>query len=235
MTGKNNTDTPLLVVNGLQLRRGSSSAPLLDNISASVFAGDRISLEGGSGAGKSLFLRSITLLEIFNDGQLLWKGNTILQTEIPLYRSHVIYLHQRPSLGEGTVEDCLRQVFSLKIHRGKEFPLALIRAYLEEIGLEESFLHKDVRQLSGGEAQVIALLRAIQLNPQILLLDEPTAALDALKTAVVEKMVDRWLAETPETRAYVWVTHNKEQAVRVSNKVWKMDQGKLGTIKLTNS
>jgi putative ABC transport system ATP-binding protein len=234
MTGINNADMPLLVVDGLRLHRGSLPAPLLDNISVSVFPGDRISLEGGSGAGKSLFLRSITQLEVFDDGQILWQGDAILQSVIPWYRSHVIYLHQRPSLGEGTVEHCLRQVFSLKIHKGKEFPLALIQAYLEEIGLEESFLHKDVRQLSGGEAQVTALLRAIQLNPQILLLDEPTAALDALKTAVVEKMVDRWLAEIPAKRAYVWVTHNKEQALRVANKVWQMDQGKLRTVELTN-
>lgn len=221
MTEKN----PLLVVNKLQLNRGTLRQPLLDNISVSIFPGDRISLEGDSGSGKSLLLRSISLLEIINAGQILWEAKPILPTEIPLYRSQVIYLHQQASLGDGTVEDCLTQVFNLKIHRKKQFPRSLIKTYLEEIGFGESFLQKNLLQLSGGEAQVTALLRAIQLKPRILLLDEPTTALDETKTAIVEKMVYFWLNEAAESRAYVWVTHNKMQAGRISNKNWIMEHG----------
>lgn len=225
-----NEINPLLVVKNLRLSRGLLPKPLLDNISVSIFPGDRISLEGSSGSGKSLFLRSISLLEIIDTGLILWEAKPILPTEIPLYRSHVIYLHQQASLGEATVEECLRQVFSLKIHRKKEFPLSLIKTYLEEIGFSESFLQKNVTQLSGGEAQVTALLRAIQLKPQILLLDEPTAALDDTKTTVVETIVDLWLKEASGARAYIWVTHNKSQANRVSNKTWIMEHGSLSDI-----
>jgi putative ABC transport system ATP-binding protein len=217
----------LLAIHGLHILKSSAPKPLLDNISVFIQAGDRISLEGGSGSGKSLLLRSITQLEILNQGEFIWKGKPIHKADIPLYRSHVIYLHQRPSLGAGTVEDSLRQVLTLKIHQGKKFSESMTAHYLAEIGLDKAFLHKGIHNLSGGEAQITALLRAIQLKPEILLLDEPTAALDAEKAAVIEKIIDCWFAEAPENRAYVWVTHNMDQAARVSNKAWKMVQGKL--------
>lgn len=217
----------LLGVRGLHIIRDSETRPLLDNITLRIQAGDRISLEGGSGSGKSLLLRSITQLEILNQGEFIWKGKPIQKADMPLYRSHVIYLHQRPSLGSGTVEDSLRQVFSLKIHQEKKFSESLIINYLADIGLDKGFLHKSIHNLSGGEAQITALLRAIQLNPEIILLDEPTAALDAEKAAAVEKIVNCWFSEAEHGRAYVWVTHNMEQAASVSNKTWKMKQGKL--------
>jgi putative ABC transport system ATP-binding protein len=200
---------------------------LLDNISVSIFPGDRISLEGDSGSGKSLFLRSISFLEIINAGEIIWNNRPILATQIPWYRSNVIYLHQQVSLGEGTVEDCLRQIYTVKTHKNKRFSSDAIKVYLEAIGFGTDFLQKDLTRLSGGEAQAVALLRAIQLKPYVLLLDEPTAALDETKTIAVEAIVNLWLKEVPESRAYVWVTHNKKQAARVSNKTWLMEHGKL--------
>jgi putative ABC transport system ATP-binding protein len=219
--------TSLLTIDGLQFSCNSAAKPLLDNISVSIHAGDRISLQGGSGSGKSLLLRAITQLEIVNKGEFNWKSNSLHKSDIPLYRSHVIYLHQRPALGSGSVADSLQQVFKLKTHKGKQFSALLINNYLAEIGLNASFLQKNIQNLSGGEAQICALLRAIQLQPEILLLDEPTAALDAEKAAAIENIVACWFAQAADSRAYLWVTHNPEQAARVSNKVWRMEQGKL--------
>lgn len=220
------TDTPLLALRDLCLAGHGDGPLLLDHISAAVSAGDRIALSGGSGAGKSLLLRTMALLEIPGGGELLWRGQAIARAEIPLYRSQVIYLHQRPALGSGSVADCLRQVFNLKIHRGKQYAEAAILDYLADIGLDRRFLDKHLGDLSGGEAQIAALLRAIQLQPQILLLDEPTAALDAGKTLAIEKIVGHWHAAA-QPRAYVWISHNPEQSRRVADQTWSMDGGRL--------
>jgi len=68
------------------------------------------------------------------------------------------------------------------------------------------------------------LLRAIQLDPDVLLLDEPTAALDSERTEIVERVVNRWLAADSK-RAYLWITHAREQATRVGAKSWVVDSG----------
>ena len=221
------SDKPLLSLQHLSFSAGIERKLLLDNITAQILAGDRIALSGVSGAGKSLLLRAIALLEILTQGKILWKGQAIPKTQIPNYRSRVIYLQQRPALGNGTVADCLQQVFSLKAHQDKTYSEIDINQYLNELELDNSFLDKNLQNLSGGEAQITALLRAIQLQPEILLLDEPTAAIDKNKTLAIEKMLDCWF-KTPETsHALIWITHDQAQAARVSNKHWQMKQGRL--------
>lgn len=98
---------------------------------------------------------------------------------------------------------------------------------LEGLGLGETFLEKSARDLSGGEGQIVSLLRAIQLGPSILLLDEPTASLDAASVAAVESLVTRWQAEAPGGRATVWVSHDAEQARRVGQRQLRMNAGEL--------
>ena len=85
---------------------------------------------------------------------------------------------------------------------------------LTHLGRDESFLDKPVGELSGGESQLVALLRAVQLDPKVLLLDEPTASLDAEATAAVETLVADWQAESAGARAVVWVSHDTGQAER---------------------
>ncbi len=85
-------------------------------------------------------------------------------------------------------------------------------------------LHRD---LSGGEAQLVALLRAIQLDPQVLLLDEPTAALDREATGAVEQLVELWFADERDRRATVWVSHDGRQAARVAGAILRVHDGQL--------
>jgi putative ABC transport system ATP-binding protein len=79
---------------------------------------------------------------------------------------------------EGTVEDNLRFPYSLKASRHLLFSLDKVRALLDRAGKGTGFLAKTAGDLSGGEAQVVSLIRTLQLDPDVLLLDEPTAALD---------------------------------------------------------
>jgi putative ABC transport system ATP-binding protein len=160
-------------------------------------------------------------------GEILWNEEAVQGTDVPSFRGRVIYLHQQPAFTEGVVEDNLREPLSWNVHRDKQFNRARIIELLKSLNRDETFLSKRQRDLSGGEAQLAALLRAVQLNPAVLLLDEPTASLDEEATRVVEAVVRNWLDELPTKRATVWVTHDPAQAQRVSTTVLHIHEGML--------
>ncbi len=207
--------------------RRTDDAVLLDRVSLAIHVGDRIAIVGRSGSGKTLLLRALAMLDRIDDGAIRWRDNAVSGKLVPEFRRHVIYLHQRPALAEGAAEESLRQPFSFAIHRGKSFDAERVGRLLEQMERESGFLKKGHQDLSGGETQIVALLRAIQLEPEILLLDEPTSALDATSAEAVEKLVDHWYKEAPDRRALVWVSHDHEQARRVSQRVVTIENGRL--------
>ncbi len=187
---------------------------------------DRVSITGSSGSGKSVFLRALALLDAPTSGQILWNGQLITSAEIPHYRCHISYLSQRPALLEGTVEDNLRFPFSLKTSRKRRFDQATVTTLLGHAGKAPDFLAKNAADLSGGESQVVSLIRTLQLNPEVLLLDEPTAALDPTSSREVEALIDAWFAGDP-SRACIWVSHDLDQAQRMSKRHLHMNAGVL--------
>ncbi len=215
----------LLQVKGLT--RHFSKKALLHNVSLEIKGGDRIAIIGPTGSGKSLLLRSLARLDPIDTGEILWEGNSVSSQDIPIFRSRVIYLHQRACLGEGSVEDSLREPYLFTAHRNKSFDRERIVDLLHWLGRDQLFLSKQNGDLSGGEAQLTALLRAIQLNPRILLLDEPTSALDSHSTRLVEDLVAKWIGELSSERAIAWVTHDEEQALRISTTAIKLVAGRI--------
>ncbi|MGB3123489.1 MAG: ATP-binding cassette domain-containing protein [Pseudomonas sp.] len=200
--------------------------PLLQPTDFTLNRADRVSITGASGSGKSVFLRALALLDAPTCGQILWNGQPIVNAQIPHYRSHISYLSQRPALIEGTVEDNLRFPFSLKTLRARSFDLAAVTALLGHAGKTPDFLGKNAGDLSGGESQVVSLIRTLQLNPEVLLLDEPTAALDPTSSRDVEALIEAWFAGD-QSRAYIWVSHDLEQARRMSSVHLQMSAGVL--------
>lgn len=220
----------LLLVDARQLARvdSRSSLVLLQPTDFQLQGSDRVVITGPSGSGKSVLLRTLALLEAPSAGEVLWRGQPIPKAEVPRYRSRVSYLAQRPAVLEGTVEDNLRYPYSLKAFKGLEFDQARVLALLALAGKNAGFLGKPAAELSGGEAQIMALIRMLQLDPQVLLLDEPTAALDPASVTEVENLVQAWFAnESGGLRAYVWVTHDPEQAQRMSSIRMGMKAGVL--------
>lgn len=200
--------------------------PLLQPTDFTLHAGDRVSITGASGSGKSVFLRALALLDAPTSGQVLWNNQPIGYAQIPHYRSHISYLSQRPALLEGSVEDNLRFPFSLKTLRKRRFDLAAVTTLLGHAGKAPDFLAKRAADLSGGESQVVSLIRTLQLNPEVLLLDEPTAALDPTSSREVEALIDAWFAGDP-SRACIWVSHDLDQARRMSDLPLQMSAGVL--------
>jgi putative ABC transport system ATP-binding protein len=216
-----------LEVRELVRRHPLGQGLLLENISLSLHPGDRASVAGPSGSGKTLLLRSLALLDAIDSGRILWQGRPIRNQEVPDFRRSVIYFHQRPSLLADTVEAVLRQPFALSVHRRREFNKSRIVDRLANFGRDEKFLEQKVANLSGGEMQITALLRAVQLDPNVLLLDEPTSALDPHTAVAVEQWLTAWIDELPDARAMIWVTHDVNQAKRVANRMLRMENGIL--------
>lgn len=199
---------------------------LLDDVSIGIEAGSRIVMTGPSGGGKTLLLRALAYLDPIDQGMVRYHGKGVRHEVVPRYRSEVIYLHQRAALIEDTVEVALRKPYGLKVHRHRSFDRDRALRLLVSLGREDNFLDKKVAELSGGEIQITALVRALQLDPQVLLLDEPTAALDGPTAAAVERMVSAWLDEDDQ-RAMIWVSHNETQAGRVGRTAIRMEAGRL--------
>lgn len=208
-------------------RRTSDGAGwLLEDVDLEVSHGERIGLAGPTGAGKSLVLRALALLDPVDRGEVLWRGRTIPDAEVPAYRSRVVYLQQRSPLVEGSVEENLRLPFSWR--RQAEPPSReRLAALVESAGREAGFLGSRIDHLSGGERQTVALLRALLIEPEVLLLDEPTSALDRESAATVERLVAGWLAEGEKERAYVWVSHDPSQLDRMVDRIVSLESGRM--------
>jgi len=219
--------TALLEARNIARRHPGEPRWLLQQVSVELHAGGRLAVQGPSGSGKTLLLRSLAMLDPVDEGDVFWQGRTLRPAEIPSFRSSAIYLHQRAALLGEVVGVALRRPFTLAVHRHRQFDRRRIVDLLDQLGRDESFLEQRVSDLSGGEIQIAALLRAIQLDPAVLLLDEPTAALDPHTATTVEQLFGRWLAERPDERAMIWVTHDVAQAQRVAETTLRMEGGRI--------
>jgi putative ABC transport system ATP-binding protein len=220
----------LIEARGITRRDPARGATLLAPTDFVLEAGSRIALTGPSGAGKSVFMRALALLDPLDGGQLLWQGKALARAAIPEYRRHIAYVRQRPAAVDGTVEDLLRFPYTLGVYRGEQFDRARVEALVQAAGRTPEFLAKRARDLSGGEAQIAALLRVLQLAPEVLLLDEPTAALDPDSARSVEALVAAWFDAQPTERAYMWISHDLAQATRVCRQHLIMTAGHLQAI-----
>lgn len=206
-------------------RRTADGVPLLHAASARLGPDDRVGVTGESGAGKTIFLRALALLDPLTSGSICWSGAEIDGAAIPAYRARVAYVHQRPALLEGSVERNLQWPFSLGVHRGLTFTRPRAEAMLAQLGKPASFLEKGHGQLSGGEAQLVGLARVLLTDPTVLLLDEPTASLDPRSITRVEETLAAWMAA--EGHAIVCVSHDAAFLDRLSSRRFRMDAGVL--------
>ncbi|MBM3666585.1 MAG: ATP-binding cassette domain-containing protein [Actinobacteria bacterium] len=175
-------------------------------------------LFGPSGSGKSTTLRLLNRLIDPDRGRVLYEGSPVEQRDVLELRREVCLVPQLPALIGGSVADNVAYGPRLSGHSFDS------RAPLELAGLDASFAERPADRLSVGEQQRVMLARALALQPRVLLLDEPTAALDAAATAAVE----RTLADLRERTAIsiVLVTHSEEQARRLADWVVRIDRGR---------
>lgn len=209
------------------VKRGDDNTAILKDIDIELYRGERLAIVGQTGSGKTVVLRSIALLDPLDEGELLWKGKPVSNSQVPEYRKNVIYIHQNPVLFEGTVISNIKMPFSFRSSQPQKFDITLVKDMIADLGFSNNFLARSQRDLSGGERQIVAILRAIQLKPAVLLLDEPTSALDRNTTAAVERLVMKWKEEMKHERAYIWVSHSPEQVERITDRHLEIVSGKI--------
>ncbi len=209
----------------IDLRRyADDGARLLDGVSISLAPGDRVALCGPSGGGKSLLLRALVLLDPVDDGCVEWQGSTPQGDLVPAFRRQVLYLQQRPMVTEAEVAAQLELPWTFKSAGGRPFERERALSLLGRAGRGAEFLGQAGANLSGGEAQLLAMVRALMLEPLVLLLDEPTSAMDQSTRQAAESLLEEWI-EADARRAWIWVSHDAAQLARVCGRQIVLEAG----------
>lgn len=220
-----NTTPAIIAARNLTRRRKDGSSAILDGVDFDVLAGDRVGLVGQSGSGKSSLFRALVKLDPVDAGDVFYHGKIPTSKEIPTFRQQVIYVPQRPSFVVGTVRENL--VLPLRLASSATTSAEMdYESWLDKAGKTNALLEQPVESLSGGEQQIVSLLRAIQLEPEVLLLDEPTASLDAKSTNAIERLIDHWFESSPG-RAYAWTSHDPDQIKRRCDRIIQLESGRV--------
>ena len=220
------TSAKLIQVNNLQKYYNKGALHALDGVTVDINRGDVMVVVGPSGSGKSTFLRSLNLLEEPTGGSIVFDGVDITdkKVNIDLHRQRMGMVFQHFNLfPHKTVLENMTmapmKVKGMKKDEAEKKALAL----LERVGLGDRARAYPV-QLSGGQKQRVAIVRALMMEPDVMLFDEPTSALDPeMVGEVLEVMKD--LAKAGMTM--VVVTHEMGFAREVSNRVIFIDDGKI--------
>jgi len=206
------------------LSKSFGSNEVLKDVNFEVKKGEVVTLIGSSGSGKSTLLRCVNLLETPNGGEIIYKGNDILQEmkNVEQYRTHLGMVFQQFNLFNNltVLDNCIvGQVKVLK--RSKAEAIKVAEDYLQLVGMD-AYVNARPRQLSGGQKQRVAIARALCMNPDVMLFDEPTSALDPEMVGEVLKVM-RKLADDGNTMLIV--THEMQFAREVSDRIVFMDKG----------
>ena len=191
--------------------------------SLDIQKGEVFSIVGPSGSGKTTLLRLLNFLEPPSSGRIEFSNYVVNGAgQAPLHvRRKVTTVFQRPVLFNTNVYNNV--AFSLQIRGQGNFRAKVYQA-LEQVGLQE-VANQRARTLSGGEAQRVALARALVIEPDVLLLDEPTANLDPYNVSLIENIAKQ-LNEKKAT-TIVLVTHNVFQAKRLADRVALVLEGRM--------
>lgn len=214
---------PIIEVKGVSKFFGEKTA--LDNINLSIKKGGFVTILGPSGCGKTTLLRLIAGFQTASEGVIRIAGEEITQT--PPHKRPVNTVFQKYALFPHlNVYDNI--AFGLKLKKmPKDTVLKKVKAALKMVGMTD-YEYRDVNSLSGGQQQRVAIARAIVNEPEVLLLDEPLAALD-LK---MRKDMQMELKEMHKTLGitFVYVTHDQEEALTLSDTIVVMSEGRIQQI-----
>ncbi len=186
-----------------------------------IFAGEIFGIVGPSGSGKSTLLRLLHFLELPTRGRILFKGMDFNGREPPLeVMRKITMVFQKPLLLRGSVEANVAYGLLARGVKGVEAKVEEVLRKLDLNGVRDFPAWK----LSGGEVQRVALARALVLEPEVLLLDEPTANLDPNRVLLVEDLIRE---ASLKGTTVVLVTHNIFQAKRLAHRIAFLLNGEL--------
>lgn len=203
------------------LTRVVDNESIVDSVSLRVGTSDVVAIIGPSGAGKSSFLRLLNRLDEPTDGTVYLDGTDYREIDPQELRRRIGLIPQDAALIEGTV---LENVALAARLRNEPVNNERVSTLLERMGLE-GYGDRGVDDLSGGERQRVSIARALYVDPEVLLLDEPTAHLDSATEEQIEELLAELIREDDLT--CVLVTHDTTQARRLGDRIVKMVDGRV--------
>jgi len=204
-----------------QLGRVVSGKVLVEDVTFDVRSGEVLAIVGPSGSGKTSLLRLINRLDEPTSGTVFLNGTDYRHITPRDLRRKLGMVTQRPFLFPGTVGQNL--CFGPR-QRGEHIAQERIDALLANVGLA-GYSHRDIANLSGGEAQRVSLARTLANSPQVLLLDEPTSALDDASKSEVETLIQQIVRQRGLTT--ILVTHDRAQAARMAGRALVLESGRV--------
>jgi len=207
------------------LSKSIGPVEILSKINLTADRGEILGLIGPTGSGKTTLLRLVNLLDEPSSGRILFKGREVSgrpEKEQLCARRKMAMVFQKPVMFKASVEENVS--YGLRVRGSVD---ATVREKVEEalaaVGLS-GYEGRDANTLSGGETQRIALARALVLEPELLLLDEPTANLDPGSAASIDSLLQT-LAKS--RTAVILATHNMEQCRKLAGRVAVLQSGRL--------
>ena len=222
----------MIEIRNLLIQRNGCDVLRIDSLD--IKHGETLAVVGPNGAGKSTLLLALARLLKPSDGGVIFNGSQLARLDDLEYRRKISFVFQDPLLLDMTVEQNI--ALGLKFRdTPKDEIHARVWKWIRHLGIE-SLAKRRASQLSGGEAQRVSLARAFVLEPELLLLDEPFAALDPPTRARLLEDLSALLAQ--DHRTAVFVTHNLNEAAKLSHRIAVIVNGMLrqvGTAKQIKS
>lgn len=218
----NRTNTAILEGEDIQVQRGGKE--ILNVSSLKIVSGEVISVIGPNGAGKTTLLQALSRLVRLSGGDIYFQGKKVGAGIAPLdYRRCLAMVFQEALLFDTTVYANVAS--GLKIRGMKpDAIVSLVNTRLEQFGIEH-LRDRSAKTLSGGEAQRTSLARAFAIEPQLLFLDEPFAALDPPTREALLEDLNRVLRISGTTA--IMATHDQVEALRLSDRIAVMNEGRI--------
>lgn len=206
------------------LHKKFGSLHVLKGVSEHITKGEVVSIIGPSGGGKSTFLRCLNLLEVPDEGKIYFEGIDITDksVDINIHRQKMGMVFQHFNVfPHMTVGENITMAPVLLGKKSKEEAEKMARELLNRVGLLDK-INEYPKRLSGGQKQRLAIVRALAMEPEVMLFDEPTSALDPEMVGEVLNVIKNLVKEGMTT---VIVTHEMGFAREVSDRVFFMDGG----------
>ena len=218
------SDNALIRVTDLKKHYNGGEVKALDGVNCEIEKGEVVVIIGPSGSGKSTFLRSLNLLEIPTNGEIIFNGTDITapKTNINKHRQKMGMVFQHFNLFPNmTVLKNMTSAPVTILKKNKEDAEKKAFELLERVGLKDR-ADAYPSQLSGGQKQRVAIVRALCMEPEVMLFDEPTSALDP---EMVGEVLDVMKELAAEGMTMIVVTHEMGFAREVASRVIFMDEG----------
>ena len=218
------SDNALIKVTNLKKHYNGGEVKALDGVNCEIHKGEVVVIIGPSGSGKSTFLRSLNLLEIPTNGEIIFNGTDITapKTNINKHRQKMGMVFQHFNLFPNmTVLKNMTSAPITILKKSKEEAEKKALELLDRVGLKDR-ADAYPSQLSGGQKQRVAIVRALCMEPEVMLFDEPTSALDP---EMVGEVLDVMKELAAEGMTMVVVTHEMGFAKEVATRVIFMDEG----------